>query len=54
MENRQEIMREKEFYRGKIIEMVNGIENPAILNYIYIIISDVVKEDEKDEQASKN
>lgn len=36
---------EKEFYKGKIIEMVEKIENTAILNYIYIIVSDVAKED---------
>ena len=33
---------EKEEYREKIIEMVKEIENIDILNYIYIIISDIM------------
>lgn len=41
-------LREKDFYKGKIMEMVEGISSPAILNYIYIIVSDVVKEDKRD------
>lgn len=45
VENRQEMIKEKEWYREGIIEMVNKISNPAILNYIYIIVSDVAKED---------
>ena len=32
-------------YKEKIIEMVKKINNQDILNYIYIIVSDVVKED---------
>ncbi len=35
---------EKEYYRQKIIEMVGKIENLSILNYIFIIISDIIKE----------
>lgn len=31
-------------YREKIIEMVNEITNTKILKYIYIIISDIMKE----------
>ena len=37
----------KEICKKKIIELVEGIENPAILNYIYIIVADVEKEDKK-------
>lgn len=36
---------EKEEYREKIIEMVKEIENIDILNYIYIIISDIMIEE---------
>lgn len=43
-----EMFREKEWYREKIIEMVEKINNPAILNYIYIIVSDVIKEDKRE------
>lgn len=42
-----EIIREKEVYREKIIEIVKGIENLAILNYIYTIVSDVGKDNVK-------
>ena len=35
---------EKEEYRKKIVEMVEKIENIDILNYIYIIISDIMIE----------
>lgn len=38
--------------KQKITELVEGIENPAILNYIYIIVSDVVKEDKTNEQKN--
>lgn len=46
MENTKD---EKECYREKIIELVKNIENTAILNYIYIIVLDVEKEDKKNE-----
>ena len=36
---------EKEEYREKIIEMVEKIENIDILNYIYIIVSDIMIEE---------
>lgn len=41
-------LREKAYYRDKIIEIVGKIENPKILNYIYIIVSDVAKEDKNE------
>lgn len=44
--------REKNYYKKKITELVEKIENPAILNYIYIIVSDVVKEDKTNEQKN--
>lgn len=33
-------------YREKIIEMVNEISRKDILRYIYIIISDIIKDEE--------
>lgn len=36
-------------YKKEIIKMVEEIENIAILNYIYIIVSDMAKENKKDE-----
>lgn len=38
------MLKEKEFYKEKIVEMVNQIYRADILNYIYIIISDIIKE----------
>ncbi len=40
--------KEREFYCREIIKMVEKIENPAILNYIYIIVLDVAKEDKRE------
>lgn len=40
----KEPLRPKEFYREKIISMINKINRTDILNYIYIIISDTLKE----------
>ncbi len=37
-------MMEKNDYREKIIEMLNKINDLKILNYIYIIISDILEE----------
>lgn len=36
-------------YKQKIIELVEKINNQDILNYIYIIVSDIAKEDEENE-----
>ena len=38
-----------EGYRKEIIKILNKINNQGILNYIYIIVSDIAKEDEKNE-----
>lgn len=38
-------MVEKEFYRTKIIEMVQKINRCDILIYIYKLVVDIVKED---------
>lgn len=38
------MLKEKDFYKEKIVEMVKEIDRTDILNYIYIIISDIVKE----------
>lgn len=37
-------MKEKEIYREKIKNMLNKIESTCILEYIYIIIRDIVRE----------
>lgn len=43
-----EMLYEKEYYRERIVKMVGRIENVAILNYIYIIVADIEKEDKKE------
>lgn len=48
----QKVFSEKEYYRQKIIEMVGKVESTAILNYIYIIVADVVKEDKKNSEKN--
>ncbi len=35
-------------YKEKIIELVEKINNQDILNYIYIIVLDIAKEDKTD------
>lgn len=39
-----EVFNAKEFYRERIIEMVKKIDRTDILNYIYIVVSDIIKE----------
>ena len=39
-------MEEKEYYKQKIIENINKIEESEILQYIYIIIKDIIIEKE--------
>lgn len=39
-------MKEKEFYREQIIEMVEKIKSTDILIYLYKITDDIIKEDE--------
>lgn len=36
-------LREKEYYRGKIIEMINKIENTATLKFILSVIENYLK-----------
>lgn len=38
-------MREKEYYRKEIIEMVQNINRCDILIYVYKLICDIIKED---------
>lgn len=38
------MLKEKEFYKEKIVEMVKEINRTDILNYIYIVISDIIKD----------
>lgn len=47
MEKEQEVklLRYDDYYRERIIEMVKNIRNPDILQYIYIVVSDIKKED---------
>ena len=40
----EEVFRPKEFYRERIIEMVKGIDRTDVLSYIYIVVSDIMKE----------
>ena len=35
----------KEYYKDKIIQMLNEINNTNIMRYIYIIVLDILKED---------
>lgn len=35
---KDESIKEKEYYREKIIEIIRKIENPTILEYLYIFI----------------
>lgn len=39
-------MREKEWYKEQIIEMVQNINSCDILIYIYKLVFDIIKEDE--------
>lgn len=39
-----EDLKEKEFYKGSIIGMLENIDNIDILSYIYIVVADIVKE----------
>lgn len=38
------MMKEKEYYREQIVEMIHKIEDADVLNYIYIIVDDIEKE----------
>lgn len=46
MENSQEIkpLRPKEYYRDRIVKIVSEIQSEDILQYIYIIVTDVSQE----------
>lgn len=37
----------KEYYREKIMEMVNQINNSDIIYCIYVFVSDILKEDKE-------
>lgn len=39
-----EVMREKDYYKEKIIEMVGKIKSTGILIYLYKIVDDITKE----------
>jgi hypothetical protein len=38
------IMKENDFYKEEIIKMIKKIDNQSVLRYIYIIVSDIIKE----------
>lgn len=42
------LMREKEYYREKIIEMVEKMNRVDILEYIYILVSKILEREGKD------
>lgn len=51
MENSQEIkpLRPKEYYRERIVKIVSEIQREDVLQYIYIIVTDISKEDNLNE-----
>lgn len=40
----EKVLKSKDFYKEKIIEMVNGIDNAKILNYLFIIVGDIMED----------
>lgn len=46
-----ENLREKEYYKEKITDLVEKIENPAILEYLYIFIQGKVGRYMADEES---
>ena len=34
----------KEYYKGEIIKMLGTINNDEVLNYIYIVVTDLLEE----------
>lgn len=51
-----ENLKEKKYYRDKITELVEKIDNPKILRCIYIFVSDImeeIKSDSKKEDRKK-
>lgn len=46
MGNNQEIkpLRPKEYYRDRIVKIVSEIQSESVLQYIYIIVSDIKEE----------
>ena len=40
----EEDLKEKEFYKGSIMGMLENIDNIDILSYIYIVVKDIAKE----------
>ena len=39
-----EDLKEKEFYRGSILGLIENIDNVEILSYIYIVVKDIATE----------
>lgn len=46
MGNSQEIkpLRPKEYYRDRIVKIISEIQSESVLQYIYIIVSDIKEE----------
>ena len=40
----EEDLKEKEFYKGSIMGMLENIDNIDILSYIYIVVKDIATE----------
>lgn len=40
-----EELKEKEYYREKLLDMLNSIEKTDILNYLYVIVCDIMEEE---------
>ena len=51
MGNSQEIkpLRPKEYYRERIVKIVSEIQREDVLQYVYIIVTDISKEDNLNE-----
>lgn len=40
-----EELKGKEYYREKLLDMLNSIEKTDILNYLYVIVCDIMEEE---------
>lgn len=40
-------MKEKEYFKNRILELVNGINNAEILSFLYVFVSGIVEREER-------
>lgn len=40
----EKVLKSKDFYKEKIIEMVKGMDNQEILNYLFVVVCDIMEE----------